>query len=103
VLGQATLALRRNPATGRRRRGLRGILFNTGQLAVATALGGLVYAAVGRPELLAIALSALVLYLVNYFAVQAMLWLESGFKGRPAATELPARRPSSRPCAWLAW
>src|SRR5918911_4412789 len=93
VLGQATLALRRNPATGRRRRGLRGILFNTGQLVVATALAALVYTAVGLPELLAIPASALTLYLVNYFAVQVMLWLEDGFKGGAAVTELARQSP----------
>jgi PAS domain S-box-containing protein len=93
VLGQATLALRRNPATGRRRRGLRGILFNTGQLVVATALGALVYTALGLPELLALPASALTLYLANYFAVQVMLWLEDGFKGRAAAAELARQSP----------
>jgi signal transduction histidine kinase len=93
ALGQATLAMRRNPATGRRRRGLRGILFNTGQLVAATALGALVYAAVGLPELLAIPASALTLYLVNYFAVQVMLWLEDGFKGRAAVAELARQSP----------
>ena len=93
AFGQATLAMRRNPATGRRRRGLRGILFNTGQLVVATALGALVYTAVGLPELLAVPASALTLYLVNYCAVQVMLWLEDGFKVRAAAAELVRQSP----------
>jgi len=53
AVGQTTLALRRNPATGRRRRGIRGILFNTGQLVVAMGLGVSVYARVG-PEVLAV-------------------------------------------------
>src|SRR5947199_3219181 len=78
ALGQATLAQRRNPTTGRRRRRVRGILFNTGQLAAATGLGALTYAGLGLPEPLAVAAAALVLYLVNYFAVQVMLWCESG-------------------------
>src|SRR5918911_3203744 len=56
ALGQATLALRRNPATGRRRRGLRGILFNTGQLVIAAGLGPIVYAG-ARPEVVAISAS----------------------------------------------
>jgi PAS domain S-box-containing protein len=93
ALGQATLALRRNPATGRRRRGLRGILFNTGQLVVATALGALVYRAAGLPELLAVPASAVVLYLANYFAVQVILWLEGGLNVRAAATELARQSP----------
>ena len=93
ALGQASLALRRNPATGRRRRGLRGILFNTGQLVVATALGGLVYVGLGLPDLLTIPASALTLYLANYFAVQAMLWLEDGFNGPPALAELARQSP----------
>src|SRR5919206_280341 len=62
ALGQATLALRHNPATGRRRRGLRGILFNTGQLVIAAGLGALVYALIGPPGAVAIAASALMLY-----------------------------------------
>src|SRR5919202_6593093 len=73
ALGQAGLCLRRNPATGRRRCGPRGVLFNTGQLVLATALGALVYARLGLPAPLAITASALAQYLANYLAVQAML------------------------------
>ena len=93
ALGQATLALRRNPATGRRRRGLRGILFNTGQLVLASGLGALVYAGVGLPEPLAIPAAALALYLANYFAVQAMLWLQDGSSGRAVVAELVRQAP----------
>jgi hypothetical protein len=46
VLGQATLALRRVPGTGKRMRGARGVLFNTSQLVLATVLCSLVYNAV---------------------------------------------------------
>jgi signal transduction histidine kinase/CheY-like chemotaxis protein len=92
ALGQATLALRRNPATARRRRGLRGILFNTGQLVIATGLGAVIYASL-RPEVLAIAASAVVLYLVNYSAVRSMLWLEDGVAVRAAVAELVRQAP----------
>ena len=92
ALGQATLALRHNPATGRRRRGLRGILFNTGQLVVATGLAAIVHADL-RPDVLAISAAALVLYLANYFAVQVMLWLEGGLALRAATAELVRQAP----------
>ena len=92
ALGQATLALRRNPATGQRRRGLRGILFNTGQLVMATGLGAIVHAAL-RADVLAISASALLLYLVNYLAVQIMLWLEGGLAVRAGVAELLRQAP----------
>jgi signal transduction histidine kinase len=43
LIGQLTLALRRNPATGRPMRTLRSASFNTSQAMVATALGALAY------------------------------------------------------------
>src|ERR671936_868312 len=43
LLGQSTLALRRNPSTGQRLRTARSVLFNTSQYMLATGLGGLVY------------------------------------------------------------
>src|SRR5215217_2275784 len=43
LLGGLTLGLRRNPATGQRRRDPLSTLFNTSQLVVATGLGGAVY------------------------------------------------------------
>ena len=41
LLGQSTLALRRNPQSGHPRGSRRGLLFNTGQMMLATALAGL--------------------------------------------------------------
>src|SRR5919202_1572045 len=93
ALGQATLALRRNPTTGRRRRGLRGILFNTGQLVLATGLGALVYAGVGLPEPLAIPAAALALYLAQRQTIQMMA------RERRARTEAEA---AERKAAMLA-
>ena len=43
LLGQGTLALRRDPTTARRQRPLRTLLFNTSQLIVAAGVAGLVY------------------------------------------------------------
>jgi signal transduction histidine kinase len=43
LLGQATLGLRRHPASGRPLRSVRQLVFNTSQLMIATGLGGLVY------------------------------------------------------------
>src|SRR5215217_1108030 len=43
LLGGLGLWLRRDPATGRRRRGLPGVLFNAAQFVLALGLGGLVY------------------------------------------------------------
>lgn len=43
LLGQATLDLRRHPVSGRPLRSVRQSLFSTGQLMIATGLGGLVY------------------------------------------------------------
>ena len=43
LLGQGLLALRRDPVSGRRRRGPAGVAFNTAQQVLATAAGGAVY------------------------------------------------------------
>ena len=43
LLGQALLTLRRDPLSGRRRRGPAGVAFNTAQQVLATAAGGAVY------------------------------------------------------------
>jgi signal transduction histidine kinase len=86
VLGQATLALRRIPGTCKRMRGARGILFNTSQLVLATALGSLVYdtllphggpAPLERPEnLWAIPTAALAMHLANSVFVAVMVGLQ---------------------------
>ena len=88
LLGQSTLALRRNPQTGHPRGSRRGLLFNTGQMMLATALAGLAYYAVlswetpaplERPQnLWALPLAAAVLYLVNSFLVAGMVGLQAG-------------------------
>ncbi|HEX2325375.1 MAG TPA: ATP-binding protein [Chloroflexota bacterium] len=88
LLGQSTLALRRNPQTGCPRGSRRGLLFNTGQMMLATALAGLAYFAVtprGAPaplehpqNLWALPLAAAVLYLVNSFLVAGMAGLQTG-------------------------
>jgi PAS domain S-box-containing protein len=86
LVGQATLALRRNPQTRRRLRTLRSILFNTSQFMVATALAGLVYfafvphqapAALDRMEnAWAVPLAAATLYLANSLAVAGIAGLQ---------------------------
>ena len=88
LLGQSTLALRRNPQTGQPRGSRRGLLFNTGQMMLGTALAGLAYYAVlswdtpaplERPQnLWALPLAAAVLYLVNSFLVAGMAGLQAG-------------------------
>ena len=88
LLGQSTLALRRNPQTGQPRGSRRGLLFNTGQTLLATALAGLAYSAampggtpapLERPQnLWALPLAAAVLYLVNSLLVAGMVGLQAG-------------------------
>jgi signal transduction histidine kinase len=88
LLGQSTLALRRNPQTGHPRGSRRGLLFNTGQTMLAAALAGLAYYAVlswespaplERPQnLWALPLAAAVFYLVNSFLVAGMVGLQTG-------------------------
>ncbi|MDQ6671359.1 MAG: histidine kinase [Chloroflexota bacterium] len=92
LLGQATLAVRRSPTTGKRMRGLRGVLFNTSQLVLSTALSSLVYyvlvphsgpAPLDRLEnLWAIPTAALAMYLANGLAVAVMVGLQLGHPPR---------------------
>src|SRR5207253_7859537 len=86
LVGQATLALRRDAATSKRMRSARSVLFNTSQLMVGTGLGGLVYysllphlapAPLDRVEnLWAIPATTTVLYLANSLAVAVMIGLQ---------------------------
>ena len=103
LVGQGTLALRRNPTTGRRRRTPRSALFNTSQLMVATALGGLVYfsalphvapASLDQVEnLWVLPAAALTVYLTNTLAVAGMVAIQSGRSlfavWRPGKRRLP--------------
>src|SRR5919108_2798953 len=69
-LGQATLALRRDPHSGRRMRGLNGALFNTSQAMLAVAAAGLAQgAAPDELAVLAVPAAAATLYLTNSVAV----------------------------------
>jgi signal transduction histidine kinase len=101
LLGQATLALRRNPATGRRRRGARGAAFNTAQAVLAAGTGSLTYSLLrpaapagyipaGPEGLLAAGAAAAAMFLVNTGAVATMVALQRG--GRPWGVWLAARR-----------
>jgi signal transduction histidine kinase len=87
LLGQTTLALRRAPGTGQRMRGARGVLFNTSQLVLATALGSLVYyllvspprspTTLDRPEnLWAVPAAAVVMHVTSSLAVALMVGLQ---------------------------
>ena len=88
LLGGGSLALRRDPASGRRRRAPADVLFNAAQLALATGLAGLVYytavphqapAALGSPaDLWAIPAAAMVFHLANSWAVAVMVGLYRG-------------------------
>jgi len=49
LIGEGTLCLRRNPATGNRRRAPADVVFNTSQLILAGGLSALVYAVAGAP------------------------------------------------------
>jgi signal transduction histidine kinase len=75
LLGGLGLFVRRDGATGRRRRGPAGIAFNAAQLVLAFGLGGLVLAAAaarGVPVLLGSLPAALAIHLANTGAVAAM-------------------------------
>ncbi|MGH2354167.1 MAG: hypothetical protein ACRDJN_21385, partial [Chloroflexota bacterium] len=88
VLGQATLGLRRHPVSGKRLRSTRVVLFNTGQLMLATGLGGLAYyaflphfvpAPLGwRTNLWALPAAATSMYLGTSLTVAVMVGLQSG-------------------------
>jgi len=98
LLGQLTLASRLDPHTRRPLRGSRGVLFNTGQVVLAAALGALVYgafvprqgaASLQRLEnLWAIPATAATLQLANTLAVALMVTLQTGrsFRGIWLAT-----------------
>jgi signal transduction histidine kinase len=101
LLGQATLALRRNPATGRRRRGVQGAAFNTAQAVLAASAGSLTYALLrpatpagyvpaGPEGLLAAGAAAAAMFLVNTGAVASMVAFQRG--GRPWGVWRAARR-----------
>src|SRR5947209_5991554 len=86
--GGSTLALRRNPVSGKRMRTPRSVVFNAGQLMLATGLAGLVYYTIlpqSAPaplerlaNLWALPLAAAALYLVNTLAVSTMAGLQLG-------------------------
>lgn len=88
LVGQGTLALRRDPATGRPMRSVRSVLFNTSQFTIAAGLAGLVYysllphrvpAPLDRPENLgAVPAAAAAMYLVNTLSVAVMIGLQRG-------------------------
>lgn len=88
LLGQSTLALRRNPTSGKRMRTARSALFNTGQFMITTGLGGLVYysllphlapAPLERVEnLWAVPAAGATMYLANTLLVAAMVGLQRG-------------------------
>jgi len=88
LIGGGTLALRRNPVTGRQRRGLPGVVFNAAQLVLAIGLGGFVYGLL-VPELpplrfdapanaWAVPVAALVVFLVSTGVVACMAGLQRG-------------------------
>ncbi len=88
LLGETPMVLRRNPATGKRLRTPRSVLFNTGQFVMAVGLGGVAYysllphqapAPLERPEnLWAIPLTAATIYLANSLLVAGMIGLQTG-------------------------
>src|SRR5688500_15444728 len=88
LLGQGTLALRRDGATGRQRSTPRAVLFNAAQYVLATGLGGLTYyafvpqvapATLDRIEnLWAIPCAAAAVYLTNSWSVALMVGLQRG-------------------------
>jgi len=86
LIGGVTLALRRNPDTGKRLRSARSVIFNASQLVIATGCASLAYYAWfphrtpapldDRGNLWALPLAALTLYLVNSGAVAVMAGLQ---------------------------
>ncbi len=86
LVGGATLALRRNPVSGKRLRSARSVIFNTSQLMVATGCAGLAYYAWfphrspapldDRANIWALPVAAITLYLVNSGAVAVMAGLQ---------------------------
>jgi hypothetical protein len=88
VIGGLTLWLRRDPRSGVRRRGLRGVAFNAAQQVLATGLAGLAYDALlphtapaaldQLADLWTLPVAGLALYLVNTGAVATMVGLQQG-------------------------
>jgi signal transduction histidine kinase len=86
LAGGGTLALRHDPATGRRMRSVRSAVFNAAQMMLATGLAGLVYDSFLPPgppaspqrvaNLWGVAAAAVIMYLVNTGAVAAMVALQ---------------------------
>ncbi|HEX2035145.1 MAG TPA: ATP-binding protein [Chloroflexota bacterium] len=86
LVGQTTMAMRRNPVSGVRLRTPRSVVFNTAQFVLATGLGGLAYfsilphlapAPLERLEnLWAIPAAAVVMYATNTLAVAVMIGLQ---------------------------
>lgn len=64
LIGEGVLCVRRNPATGHRRRAPVDLIFNTSQLMVAGGLSALAYSAMGAGVSSAV-LAALVMYVVS--------------------------------------
>jgi signal transduction histidine kinase len=101
LLGQGTLALRREPGSGRRRRGAPGVAFNTAQAVLTAGLGGLLYQALrpagpdlgvpaGAAGLLAAGAAAAGMFVGNTTAVATMVALQRG--ERPWRVWRAARR-----------
>jgi len=86
LVGGATLALRRNSASGKRLRTARSVIFNTSQLVVATGCAGLAYYAWfphrspaplnERANAWALPVAAITMYLVNSGAVAVMAGMQ---------------------------
>jgi len=86
LVGGGTLALRRDPASGKRRRSVRGVLFNASQLVLATASAGLVSSRLlphpdhdllhNAAAFWVLPATATALYLVNSGAVAMMVGLQ---------------------------
>jgi diguanylate cyclase (GGDEF)-like protein len=86
LIGGVTLALRRNPDTGKRLRSARSVIFDASQLVIATGCASLAYYAWfphrspapldDRGNLWALPLAALTLYLVNSGAVAVMAGIQ---------------------------
>jgi signal transduction histidine kinase len=93
--GQLTLALRKEPRTGRPRRGISSVIFNTSQIVIGTALAGFLRDGVVRiasadtrftvpaldvevGTLLGVVVAAVALYLANSVAVAVMVGRSTG-------------------------
>ena len=90
ALGQITLMLRRDPRTGKPKRGPHAVLFNTSQYMVAVALAGL---ALRAPPPFAVPAAAITLWLVNSVLVAVMAALHQ--QRHPLHVWLAGRRQSA--------